>query len=229
VDDSDLAGQVERAFGRYQFRNALESLRPRQQRARILSAPRVAVSGAVALAVLALAISASPLAVSPTLGFVGWRTAPDSPNPGFAAAANQKCSVGSSMRLVAQDQRGNAATLIYAGGGDLTLCLVAQDSTGTIVTAASGSTHLEAAGGPLVVDTGLSAPASSTSPGVRILVGRASAPITSVNVVRSDGVDVAATVSSGYWVAWWPSTVTGTSVRSTDSHGAVVQVATPLN
>jgi hypothetical protein len=126
--------------------------------------------------------------------------------------------------LVAQDQRGNAATLVYADGNQLAICLVARDSAGDVVAAASGVSHLEAVAGSLSVDTGLEAPATGSSPGVRILAGRAAAPIAAVTVARADGVTVSATVRDGYFVAWWPNTSDAVSVNSTDRHGSVVEV-----
>jgi hypothetical protein len=229
MDDADITRQVVRAFQRYRFRYTLDDLAQRRRQVGILTAPRIAVLGATLLAVAVWLAVASPLAVTPTVAFVGWESTPDAPDVNFTTAARQACHAGSSMTLMAQDQRGNAATLLYAEDGELALCLVAKDSAGSIVAAASGFTHLEAPDGPLSVDTGLSAPESAQSPGVRIMAGRAAAPIAAVQVARSDGVEVIATVSSGYWVAWWPTSTEGTTVTATDSDGVVVAVEEGLN
>jgi methylglyoxal synthase len=187
------------------------------------------VGSAITLAIAALAIGASPAVVGPTLGFAGWEPAPTTPEVAFANAAAKDCQIEPSMRLMAHDQRGTAATLVFVGAGQLSLCLVATDSTGDIVAAATGTTRLEAMSGPLSVDTGLSAPAGNKSPGVRIMAGRALPPISAVDVVRADGVDVKATVASGVWVAWWPSTTEGTNVRAVDWNGSVVATAPGVN
>jgi hypothetical protein len=224
VDDADLIGQIERAFRPYRFTRALKDLGTPRRRNRRFAMP-LAVGATVLVVIVGWAIGTSPVSVSPALAFSDWGPRPDATVADFAAAALTDCHVEQGGRLAVQDQRGSAAVLIYAGGGELTLCLVARDRTGAIVAAASGGSHLLPAPGPLSVDTGLSAPASAQSAGIRIVAGRAAAPVTAVVVTRSDGLQVTATVSSGYWVAWWPSELAEQSVSAMNSAGAVVQVA----
>jgi hypothetical protein len=126
------------------------------------------------------------------------------------------------MTLVAQDQRGNAATLLYAGGGELAICLVLRDAKADVVTAASGVTHLAATVEPLSVDTALSAPRSANSAGMTIVAGRVGPSVSGVRVARSDGVDVEATVSAGHFVAWWPTQDSADSILALDRGGRPV-------
>ena len=223
MDDADVAARVERAFRRYRLERPLAGLAPGTRTAhgnrRLL-----ALAGAAVLAVALWAAFATPFSAGPTVTFAGWRPVPDAADASLASSATGPCQIDRAMKLVAQDQRGNAATLVYADGNQLAICLVARDSAGDVVAAASGVSHLEAVAGSLSVDTGLEAPATGSSPGVRILAGRAAAPIAAVTVARADGVTVSATVRDGYFVAWWPNTSDAVSVNSTDRHGSVVEV-----
>ena len=227
MDDADVAARVERAFRRYRFERPLDGLAPGTRtphgNRRLLG-----LAGAGVLAVALWAALATPFAPGPTVTFAGWRPAPDAADTSLAAAATGRCQIDGVMKLVAQDQRGNAATLVYADGNQLAICLVARDSAGDVVAAASGVSHLAAVAGSLSVDTGLEAPATGNSPGVRILAGRAAAPIAAVNVTRADGVTVSATVRDGYFVAWWPNTEEAASVSAFDRYGSGVEVKPAL-
>lgn len=232
MDDTDITAQVDRAFRRYRFSHPLTDLSARRRRLGLLTPRPLVWTGAAVIALAIWAAAAGPVPGSPTLAFAGWGPVPQVPDANFIASAAERCHTADadpSMRLVVQDQRGNAAALVYAGGADLSICLVARDSVGAILTAASGFTHLGGLDAPLSVDTALFAPASSQSPGVRIVAGRASPAVASVKVARKDGVEVTAALSSGYFVAWWPSTAQGTTVTATDSGGAIVDVQAALN
>jgi hypothetical protein len=183
----------------------------------------LALAGALVVAVLLWALSTRPGVVGPAVAFVGWKPIPGAADPALAAGAVDKCHA-EGADLVAQDQRGNAATLLFAAGEEMTICLVVEDSTGTIVSAASGGTHLATQRGAISVDTGMTVPANPDWPGLRILAGRASTAVATVTVTRSDGVEIRATVKSGYFVAWWPSDTPGSTVTARDAGGAIVAV-----
>ena len=184
----------------------------------------IAVAAALVIAAGLLAISTRPGAVGPTVAFVGWQPIPGVADSTLASGAIPECHAADA-ELVAQDQRGNAATLLFASGRELTLCLAVEDSSGTIVAAASGGTHLGTQSGALSVDTGMSVPANPGWPGLRILAGRTSGAVATVTVTRSDGVEITATVRSGYFVAWWPSDIPGATVTARGASGTVIEVA----
>lgn len=227
MDDADITSQVDRAFARFRFdRDLNEIVHGRRRRS-----PRRtwALVAGTAVAVLALwAINASPFAGSPQLVLAGWEAAPTQADAALAAAAVGPCSSSdpavAAMPIVAQDQRGTAATILLAGGGELSICVVARDETGTVVAAASGLTRLEPSAKALSVDSGLSAPRTANFPGLTVIAGRVGQGVASVAITRSDGVDVTATVASGYFVAWWPSTDKASTVTAKDESGRSVSV-----
>ena len=49
--------------------------------------------------------------------------------------------------------------------------------------------------------------------------GRTGAGVTAVTIERSDGSSVQATVTNGWYLAWWPGTVTATNAEVTAASG----------
>jgi hypothetical protein len=188
--------------------------------------------GVTVLAAVALwALNASPFVGKAPVAFAGWQPIPTAADRTLANDAKATCLTDTSlpaMSLVAQDQRGPAATLLYAGRGELAICLVLRDAAGTVVAATSGVSHVGDVGGLLKIDTGITAPESPNYPGLGIVAGRVDQAIKGVKVSRADGVTVDATVNSGYFVAWWPTDDQVASVTATDSSGATVATAPGL-
>ena len=228
MDDRDLTGQLRRSFSPYQFTRSVADVTRSHRRGRF--GPRSLALGVTALAAIALwALTGTPFLGSPRVAFAGWQPMPTTADQALAVAAKSACAAASTMSLVAQDQRGNAATLLYAGSGQLSICLVLRDNTGAVVAAASGATILEGGGGALVVDTGLSAPRTADSAGLQIVAGRVGPSVKAVEVARADGVTVDATVSSGYFVAWWPTDDRAERVTAIDAVGATMTTVPGLN
>jgi hypothetical protein len=167
------------------------------------------------------------------LVLAGWASAPVAADGALASAAAAACAAGgdddTALPMIAQDQRGNAATLLFAGGGQLSICLMARDDTGQIVAAASGMTRLVPTSSSLSVDSGLGSPATPGAPALTIVAGRVDGSVATVTITRTDGVAVTATVSSGYFVAWWPTDAEAKVVRAANSAGAVISsISDPL-
>jgi hypothetical protein len=185
----------------------------------------LAVGVTVVAAVALWALNASPFVGKAPVAFAGWQPVPTAADRTLANDAEATCLSDASlpaMSLVAQDQRGAAATLLYAGGGELAICLVLRDSAGSVVAATSGVSHLEDRSGALRIDTGISAPKTPNDPGLRIVAGRVDQAVKSVKVLRVDSAKVDATVSSGYFVAWWPTDDDVVNVTATDAAGATL-------
>ena len=227
MDDTELTSQVERAFARFGFDRDLSEIV--QGRKRRLSRRTLAVFAGTGIAALALwTVNASPFAGSPQLVMAGWEAAPTRSDAALAAAATGACSGSdpgvAAMPIVVQDQRGTAATILFAGGGQLSICVVARDETGRVVAAASGMTRLEATANTLTIDSGLSAPKTANFPGLTVIAGRVGQGAASVVITRSAGADITATVASGYFVAWWPSTEKASTVAAKDASGTPISV-----
>jgi hypothetical protein len=224
VEDTDVAYQVRRSFERFHFERSAGDIVRSRGRVRVMRRS-LAVGVTVVAAVALWALNASPFAGKAPVAFAGWQPVPTAADPTLANDARATCLSDASlpaMSLVAQDQRGVAATLLYAGGGELAICLVVRDSAGAVLYATSGVSHLEDRSGLLKIDTGISAPKVPNDPGLRIVAGRVDQAVKGVKVSRADGVKVEATVKSGYFVAWWPTDDDVVNVTATDSAGATL-------
>lgn len=230
MEDADLTRQVRRSFERYSFQRSAAAVSKGGRRTSVVR--RSVALGATAVAVVALLVlNATSFVGAPQAAFAGWAPAPSVADRALAAAAESACLANAglpAMSLVAQDQRGNAAALVYAAGSELAICLVLKDTKGDIVTAASGVSHLEGPAGTLRVDTALAMPRSANSEGLRIVAGRVSPAAKAVNVERTSGPTVVATVASGYFVAWWPSDADATVVTAADAGGAPIATSPAL-
>ena len=228
MDDAELSSQIRRSFSRYPFAPGREpGARPADAR----RGRSIALSfGLVGVAAIGLWLaSATPLNPRPSVTFAGWTSTPSAPDLSLAASGSAACNVDPSMNLVAQDQRGNAAALLYRGGDQLAICLVVRDSAGSVVATTTGFTRLAEFGGALSVDTILSAPPAGQDPGIRIVAGRVSAHATRVDLAREDGTSVGATVRAGSFLAWWPTDDDATEAVAKDSHGATLARVQPEN
>jgi hypothetical protein len=59
----------------------------------------------------------------------------------------------------------------------------------------------------------------SAGDALTLVDGRIGAGVTAVTIKRSDGSSVQATVANGWYLAWWPGTVTATSADITTASG----------
>lgn len=229
MDDADVSSQVKRAFSRYEFVRGIESTGSyglaRRRR------PMVLTVMLVGLAATALwAASGTSLNPQPSVAFAGWGATPSLPDAELAASGTSPCHVdGEAMELVAQDQRGNAAALLYRGGNELAICLVVRDSAGTVVATTTGFSRLAEFEGTLSVDTILSQPRTGQNAGIRIVAGRIDADVTRVDVTREDDASVEATVKSGSFLAWWPTDEDALEVTAKDARGATLARVEPEN
>lgn len=228
MEDASVSSEVRQAFDRYHFNMPVAQIAAPRRR----GTSRWVVATGIGIVALSLWVaSAFPPAGQPRVAFAGWAPVPTLSDATLAAAAASACSIGDAgpMSLVAQDQRGNAATMLYAGGGQLSICLVLRDGTGAVVAAASGLTRLAGSADPLVLDTGMSSDKSPQSDGLWIVAGRVTPEVRSVIVSRTAGPDVAATVSSGYFVAWWPTADKATTITAKDAAGTELAVVPGLH
>lgn len=230
MEDADLADQVRRSFQRFHFALSAAEVVGSHDRVRVMR--RSLVAGVtIAAAITLWALNASPFVGTASVAFAGWQPIPTTPDQALATDAKATCLADPSlpaMSLVAQDQRGTAATLVYTGGGELAICLVVRDPSGAVVAATSGVSHLEGRSGALTFDTGISAPKASNDPGIRIVAGRVDAIVKGVRVSRADGLTVDATVNSGYFVAWWPTDDDAVNAIAIDSSGATLATVPAL-
>jgi hypothetical protein len=182
---------------------------PRRRRIRKL--PAIGALGATGLAAVAAIVT---LGSSAAPAFAGWQSTPTTPAPGQLAQAAQAC--GQDLgNPVLTDSRGPYTASIYADSTTSDLCLsgngVSMSSSST--TAAPTSV---AAG---QIQPGGSGTRDSAGNSLTLVDGRTGAGVTAVTIERSDGSSVHATVANGWYLAWWPGTITATNAEITTASG----------
>jgi hypothetical protein len=181
--------------------------RHRVNRLPAIGALGTAGTAAAVAAIVALGSSAAP-------AFAGWRPTPSTPAPGQLAQAAQAC--GQNLgNPVLTDSRGPYTASIYADSSTHDVCL-----SGAGVSMSSSSTSSASAGvaaGHIQTDGEGTRDAAGNA--LTLVDGRIGTGVTAVTIDRSDGSSVQATVSNGWYLAWWPGTVTATDARITTSAG----------
>jgi hypothetical protein len=183
---------------------------PRQRRIRKL--PAIGALGATGIAAAIAAIVALGSTAAPA--FAGWQATPTTPAPGQLSQAAQACgqNLGSP---VLTDSRGPYTAAIYGSSTTETLCLsgngVSMSSTATSSTPASVAAGQIQLGGGGTRD--------SAGNALTVVDGRAGTGVTAVTIERTDGSSVQATVTDGWYLAWWPGTVTATNAEVTTASG----------
>jgi hypothetical protein len=188
--------------------------RPRRRRRPTLPALGALGVSATAVAVVAVATLASSAAPA----FAGWSPTPTPPAAGQLAAAEQACSA-SFGTAVLTDTRGPYTASIYADATSSHTCL--EGGSLSIASSSSGSTQADVPVGQVqLIGSGMK---NSSGQALTLVDGRIGAGVTSVTIDRSDGSSVQATVSGGWYLAWWPGTVQATTADVTTTTGTVTE------
>ncbi len=218
--------------------------RPRSPRTRAAVA-LACMSGVLALAGLALSVVG--LTSQTPNAFAGWIPIPTSATPGEAAAASARCErrlsnpLGLSNQPAAQSVRGQWRTVITDVRGPFTLTMFeaghGQSETSCLSRAGSSllflnSTRLaaepQAVPARRVAVESLSSsvlPARSGGQAFAQVVGHTGAAVRSVTLRLSGGARVAATVTGGWFLAWWPGHEHLVAARVTTSDEASAEMA----
>jgi hypothetical protein len=191
------------------------------------------VAGAAATAATVVSVlvlgSASP-------AFAGWSATPTAPAGGQVAQAEAQCQAqlaslppggptasDPSRALVLTDIRGPYTVAIYASSTSSSTCFTGPSFTavsgtqGAITPAAAGkiqfsSSHLATrAGSPYTLVDGNTGP-----------------DVTGVSLVLDNSQHVQATLSDGWFEAWWPGSASATSAAVTTASGTTTQALNPV-
>lgn len=185
--------------------------RPRRHRVRRLPAfGAVGVGGLAAAAgvIVALGSGAAP-------AFAGWQAKPSRPAAGQLAQAAQACGQGLGSPILT-DSRGPYTAAIYAQANTSALCL-----SGAGVSMASRTTTANPKGSiaPDGVQFAGGGMRDSAGDALTVADGQVGSAVTGVTIQLSDGTAVQATVSNGWYLAWWPGNVTATQAQVTTASG----------
>ena len=146
--------------------------------------------------------------------------------PGELADAQQQCSANTGTPVLT-DTRGPYTASIYADGST---CV---EGNGITINShsAGGAASITPAG---TIELNGSGESDSDGNALTMVDGPVGAGVTAVNITRSDGSSVQATVKNGWYLAWWPGAeravtaqVTSTSGTSTQSFPTAPQQAAP--
>jgi hypothetical protein len=187
---------------------------PRQRRMPVLPAlGALGVSGGAAAVVAAVTLGSS---AAPA--YAGWSATPTPPTAGQLAAAERQCSANLGTPVLT-DTRGPYTASIYADATSSHTCL--QGGSLSIASGGGGpnQTHVRA-GQVQLFGSGME---DSSGRALTLVDGRVGAGVTSVTIHRSDGTSVKATVSGGWYLAWWPGTAKATAADATGSAGTVTE------
>jgi hypothetical protein len=190
----------------------LRSIDYHPRRRRIGRLPAFGALGATGVAAAVAAIVTLGSSAAPA--FAGWQSTPTTPAPGQLTQAAQACGhdLGSP---VLSDSRGPFTASIYANSTANDVCL-----SGNGVSMSSSSTSTAAAdvaAGQIQLNGGGTRDAAGNA--LTLVDGRVGAGVTAVTIERSDGSSVQATVTDGWYLAWWPGTVSATTAEITTASG----------
>jgi hypothetical protein len=235
MNDQELMAETRRVFERYQVRPGFEpwfrgidlATTPSNHAAAGRHARAWAARG-LALAALGLLLAGAfiwvqaPTGTAPSV-FASWQRVPTAADPSLLQWALQNCPITGAPRtypntLVLQDQRGKAAFFVFAQGNDFSTCLGADPQGRGGMSKSGGSfTH---PGDPIEWSGGIQGWGPPDQSWIDV-VGRARGA-TRVEIVRTDGVVVEASVSSQLFAAWWPGRAWITEIRTLGANGEVL-------
>jgi hypothetical protein len=188
--------------------------RPRRHRVRRLPAfGALGATGAAATAgvIVALGSSAAP-------AFAGWQATPTAPAAAGVTQAAQACGRGLGSPVLT-DARGPYTAAIYAESNNSAVCL---SGSGVSMQASSSSSSVSgksasvAAGG---IQFGGGGMRDTAGDALTLADGRVGSAVTGVSIQLSDGTSVQATISNGWYLAWWPGNVSATQAQITTASG----------
>jgi len=207
---SERAAQIDPA--------AIARLRAIDYRPRRRRRPTLPALGALGVSATAAVVAVATLASSAAPAFAGWSPTPTPPASGQLAAAEQACSANLGTPVLT-DTRGPYTASIYADATSSHTCL--QGGSLSIASSNSGSSPADVPAGQVQL-TG-SGMKNSSGQALTLVDGRIGAGVASVTIDRGDGSSVQATVSGGWYLAWWPGTVQATSAEVTTTTGTVTE------
>ncbi len=181
---------------------------PRQHRRRL---PAIGAFGTTGIAAaIALVVSLSSGAAP---AFAGWQATPKTPAAASPPAGGQ-CGQGLGAPVLT-DARGPYTAAIYAQSDTTAVCLSGNN---IFMSSSSTSTRtITAPAGQLQFSGGVTRDSAGSQ--LTLADGRTGAGVTAVAFDLSDGTTVQATVSGGWYMAWWPGASTATKAEVTTSSG----------
>jgi hypothetical protein len=183
----------------------------------------------VSAVVAVVVITGTTLVSKPA--YASWTPKPGALNSAEITAIGHECArsvqsifpnASAGLRPVLGERRGTFQTALIADGGQVALCaawLGTQDG-GTVRGSNLSGLAVDAALAPGTALSSLATPGQLSGPeAARITFGLVSAEVAAVRVTTEDGREIEASVSGGYYLAWWPSGSGATLIEAFDAAG----------
>jgi hypothetical protein len=166
---------------------------------------------AIAAVASAAAVSAALLLTSnPAPAFAGWSPTPQTASHETAAG---QCLGGTP---VLTDARGPYTAVVYSLPDGVGTCL---QKDGSVLFSGTATGPGEKTVSPHAIGTFIATSTDAHGNKFTILYGPAGASVTAVRVEREHGAPVDATVSDGWYLAWWPDSSPVTATQVTTAEG----------
>lgn len=210
---------------RHAIERAARDQRPRRRKAWFLVPVAACALGALLLIL-------NP--VTPTAAYASWTAEPGTLTPAETTALGTRCArsviasfptAAADLKPVVGERRGTFQTALIASGPQVALC---ADWIGVPDGASLRGSSLNG----LVLDAVLkqdevvrtiAVPGQLNGPdAARIAFGLVSPDVRAVKVITADGVEVTASVQSGYFLAWWPSGAGAANVKAFAATGELL-------
>jgi hypothetical protein len=249
-DEAALAAAVRRAFSGY--RTDARQFEPTPERRSAAPRRRLlALAAGVPVTVTVIAVFIMHSLAAPPAAFAGWTAVPSAPDPALAVVVEHECrdalpdaaqmsderylemfdeeqrrrveamAVPATLPLVAQDRRGEVTLAFFTDGHTYANCTMLGGDRGyaAVVTGWLNG-QLDR---PLRVVGGIRAEGSDDVAPMTSVIGQVQPHVARVVIDRSEGEPVAATVTDGYFLAWWPGTADIVRITAYDEAGEIVE------
>jgi hypothetical protein len=182
-----------------------------------------------ATAAAALAVGATAACSSDPSALANWTAQPTEPDLSVAADAQVECDghvselheveeFGVPDQTVVVEQRGEVTAVVLVGDTSHGYCLSLPSDT----FAGVGTTpEIDA---DRMIDVVAAPRWNGRTITAQLLVGVAQPGVEEVRVRTSDGQQITASLSAGWFVAWWPADIRADSVRALDAGGQTVGI-----
>jgi hypothetical protein len=240
--DQDLSQAIRRAFSHYSLERPLGELLDRPHRRRSprprLAAPALAAGGLAAAAIL-LSVTwpgggpDTALGPAPERAFASWTPMPQPADRDSVRDAVSRCNEtdprGAEVPIAATEQRG-AYTLVFRTDGERRAVCIAGPQEQLLSLPAppkvlAPDTPPAHPDGFAIEETVFPGPRNPLAEQVGLVVGRVSPQVRGVEIDPGESATVTATISQGYFVAWWPGTAEDAAqamIRARDATGGRV-------
>jgi hypothetical protein len=220
--DQELSEAIRRAFGRYSLERPAAELFDHQHGRGSRRGPAVRALAVAALAAAGLLLATlwpgdgqdTALGPAPARAFASWTPKPRRADADSLADAVARCRRadprGAELPIAATERRGGFTLVFRTDGARRGVCIAGPHGQLLSLPAPPKLPAGEAPPGRAdsfpIEEVVYPGPNNALAERVGILVGRVAPHVGAVEISPAHGVAVTATVSRGYFVAWWPGT-----------------------